>query len=58
MVEDCTESQLNDEEFRFQKGRGYVYQIFALESVPENYLNKEKASIAFMDLKKEYDRVD
>ncbi len=54
-----TEKKVSDEQRGFRKGKSCVYQIFAIKMLVEEYLGKNrKLYAAFMDLEKEYDRVN
>jgi len=50
---------VGEEKGGFRKGRGCVYQIFAVKGLCEKYREKgREVYLGFMDLKKAYDRID
>jgi len=54
-----TESQLEDEQGGFRRGRGCIDQVFGLKEMCEKYLgNGRDLYVAFMDLEKAYDKID
>ncbi len=54
-----TDENVGDEQGGFWKGRGCINQIFAVKILVEKYLEKDRNLFAaFMDLEKDYDRVD
>ncbi len=54
-----TDKSVGDEQRGFRKGRGCVNQIFAMKILVKKYLEKDRRLFAaFMDLEKDYDRVD
>ncbi len=53
------EGKVSEGQGGFRKGRGCIEQIFAIKKLVEEYSGKDKKLYAaFMDLEKEYDRVD
>ncbi len=53
------DKRVGDEQGGFRKGRGCLGQIFTVKILVEKYLEKDRKLFAvFMDLEKEYDRVD
>ncbi len=56
---EATEGKVSEEQGGFRKERGCVDQIFAMNRLVEEYLQKDKKLYAaFMDLEKAYDRVN
>ncbi len=56
---EVTEGEVSEERGGFRKGRGCVYQIFAIKVLVEESLGKDKKLYAaFMDLEKIYDTAD
>ncbi len=54
-----TDKSVGDEQVGFRRGRGCVDQIFAMNMLVEQYLEKDrKLFAAFMYLEEAYDRVD
>ncbi len=55
---EVTQRKESEEQGGFRKGKGCVDQIFAMKRSVEEYLGKDKKLyVAFMDLKKAYDKV-
>jgi len=54
-----TESQMEDKQGGFRRGRDCVDQVFGLKEMSEKYLrNGRDLYVAFMDLEKAYDETD
>ena len=59
MIRKGTKAVIREEQCGFRKGKGCVDQFFVVRQLCEKFLAKEtEVNFAFMDLEKEYDRVD
>ena len=58
-VRSLTEGLIGEEQCGFRFGSRCVDQVFVMKQMSDNFVDKNKSlHVAYMDLEKEYDRVD